>query len=144
MMKHVGRGPAATGFAALGFAAMALLAMPATAQAKGLGVEATGGKTDGDWGAELGASYSFGLGPVTLRPVAGVLVAAEDGRSNSFYAKAEATVAIPAIAELGVGARLAHEKVRPYGLVAFPVFPKFKLTLQGGERYAAAGLRFSF
>jgi hypothetical protein len=121
-----------------------MVACPALAQAKGLGVEATGGKTDGQWGAELGASYSMGFGPITVRPVAGAFIPTESGASTSLYAKGEATFTIPAVAELGVGARLAHEKVRPYALAAFPLLPMFKLTLQGGDHYGAAGLRFSF
>lgn len=124
--------------------ALALLACPALAQAKGLGVEATGGKADGQWGAEVGASYSMGFGPFTVRPVVGAFIPTQDGASTSIYAKGEATFTIPAVAELGLGARLAHEKVRAYALAAFPILPKFKLTLQGGEHYGAAGLRFSF
>lgn len=122
----------------------ALALAPGLTQAQGPGVEATFGKAYGDWGFELGGTYAIDVGPLTLRPAAGAFVSTEDGRGTSFYAKGEATFTIPAVAELGLGARLQHEKVKAYGLVAFPIMPKLKLTLQGGDRYAAAGMRFAF
>jgi len=61
-----------------------------------------------------------------------------------FYGKVEATVTIPAVAELGVGARYLDEKVRPYGIVAVPIAPKIKFVGAGGEDYFSAGLRVGF
>ena len=61
-----------------------------------------------------------------------------------FYGKIEATYTIPAVAEIGVGARYMDEKVRPYGLIAVPVAPKFKVVGAGGPDYFSAGIRFGF
>jgi hypothetical protein len=95
-------------------------------------------------GRGTGRQLQHGFRPVHRAAGGGAFIPTEDGASTSVYAKGEATFTIPAVAELGLGARLAHEKVRAYALAAFPIMPKFKLTLQGGEHYGAAGLRFSF
>lgn len=62
----------------------------------------------------------------------------------SFYGKIEATVAIPAFAEIGIGGRYANETIKPYGLISVPVAPNIKVTGQGGDRYFSAGLRVGF
>lgn len=61
-----------------------------------------------------------------------------------FYGKVEATISIPAVAEVGVGARYLDEEIRPYGIVAVPIAPKIKFVGLGGEDYFSAGLRIGF
>lgn len=62
----------------------------------------------------------------------------------SWYAKTEATVSIPLVAEIGAGARFSSDKTRFYGTVAFPVLPALKVKGNVGQRYFAAGLLASF
>lgn len=73
---------------------------------------------------------------------------ASSGQCNnvaaSFYGKLEATIAIPAFAEIGVGGLYANETIKPYGLISVPVGPNIKVTGQGGDRYFSAGLRVGF
>lgn len=61
-----------------------------------------------------------------------------------FYGKVEATFSIPTVAEIGVGARYMDETVRPYGLIAVPIAPKFKAVASGGKEFISAGIRFGF
>lgn len=65
------------------------------------------------------------------------------------YAKLEATISIPAFAEVGAGARFSSDKVEPYGTVAFsispnPVGPAVKIKGNAGEGYYALGLAAGF
>lgn len=137
-------------------AVLGLFASPAHALANGLGGELTGGKADGQWGGELGLGYDIGMGPIIIRPIAGAFLSRDrsdcgngagdacHSTAASFYGKVEAAVAIPAFAQVGVGARYAREKVRPYALIALPIAPKLKVAGQVGDHYVSAGVRFGF
>jgi len=60
------------------------------------------------------------------------------------FAKAEATVSIPTIAELGAGARISGDRTRVYGTAAFDLLPKLKLKGNLGDKYAAIGIMGQF
>lgn len=157
----------------LAFAAAALVA-PQAALAEGIGAEVTGARASGLWGVELGVGYGLSLGPINVRPIVGGFVHKNDderyytdrfsngqercrdttngrfvsdsrcGASTMFYGKIEATISIPAFAEVGGGGRFMDGDFRPYGLAAFPLAPKVKVVAQGGDRYFSAGLRVGF
>lgn len=120
-------------------AAMCVAANGAAAQ--GLVIEGNGARTQGAWGAELGAGYDFTAGPITLRPGGGAFVPfGEDDGDVRLYARAEATVTVPLVAELGAGARFSGDRTRVYGTAAFNLLPRIKLKTNIGERYFALGL----
>lgn len=111
------------------------------AAAQGLVIEGNGARTQGAWGAELGAGYEFAAGPITVRPGGGAFVPLEDeGGDLRLYARAEATVTVPLVAELGVGARFSGDRTRLYGTAAFAILPRIKMKANVGERYVALGL----
>jgi len=104
-----------------------------------------GPRAQGHWGGELGAGYGFGVGPITLRPIGGLLIHSDnDEREVKPYAKAEATVTIPALAELGAGARISGDRMRIYGTAAFDLLPKLKLKGNLGDHYVAIGIMGQF
>ncbi len=125
--------------------ALFVLASPASASAEGVAIEGNLARAQGHWGGELRAGYGFGVGPITLRPIGGLLIHSDnDEREVKPYAKAEATVTIPALAELGAGARFSGDRMRIYGTAAFDLLPKLKLKGNLGDRYAAIGIMGQF
>ena len=83
---------------------------------------------------ELGVGYSFRAGPITLRPIGGLLIHSDnDEREVKPYAKAEATVTIPALAELGLGARISGDRTRLYGTAGFDLAPQAEAEGQSGR-----------
>ena len=121
------------------------LAFPAGANAEGVAIEGNLARAQGHWGGELGAGYGFGVGPITLRPIGGLLIHSDnDEREVKPYAKAEATVTIPALAELGAGARISGDRTRIFGTAAFDLFPKLKLKGNLGDHYVAIGIMGQF
>lgn len=130
---------------AAGLGALFALAIPGAASAEGVAIEGNLARAQGHWGGELGAGYGFRAGPITLRPVGGLLIHSDDDeREVKPYAKAEATVTIPAFAELGAGARISGDRTRIYGTAAFDLLPKLKLKGNLGDRYAAIGIMGQF
>ncbi len=158
--------------AALG--AAAFVACASSANAQGFGGELTGARAQDEWGAELGIGYSAKIGPIAIRPIGGIFIHKGDdngyyrdtfsnGESRcrapngqfakdedcvnvavDWYAKGEVAYVTETGFEFGGGARLSSEKVRPYGLIAFAVSPKFKVRGNVGERYFAAGVSLGF
>lgn len=127
------------------FGALFALTVPATASAQNVAVEGNVARAQGHWGGELGAGYSFRAGPITVRPIGGLLIHSDnDEREVKPYAKAEATVTIPTLAELGAGARISGDRTRLYGTAAFDLLPKLKLKGNLGDRYAAIGIMGQF
>jgi len=155
-------------------AVMALVPMTSVA-AKGFGAEALGARAQGEWGGELGIGYNAQIGPIAIRPIAGVFIHQgdndryyEDTFSNGqsrcrdslngqfasdskcvnvgvdWYAKAEVAYVAPTGFELGGGARVSSEKVRPYGTASFRLGPKIKLKGNAGPRYFALGIAAGF
>lgn len=158
--------------AALG--AVAFLACAPMANAQRFGGELLGGRAQDEWGVEIGVGYGAKVGPIAIRPIAGVFLhegedtgyhrgtftngqsrcrapngqfAKDEDCTNiavDWYAKGEVAYVSETGFELGGGARLSSEKVRPYGMVAFAVAPRFKIRGNVGERYYAAGLSLGF
>ena len=127
------------------FGVLALLAVPAAAGAQDIAVEGNVARAQGHWGGELGMGYSIHAGPVTLRPIGGLFIHSDsDEREVKPFAKAEATVTIPTIAELGAGVRISGDRTRIYGTAAFGLLPKLKLKGNLGDRYAAIGIMGQF
>ena len=127
------------------FGALALLAAPAAASAQSIAVEGNLARAQGHWGGELGMGYSLHAGPITLRPIGGLFIHSDnDQREAKLFGKAEATVTIPTIAELGAGARISGDHTRIYGTAAFDLLPKLKLKGNLGDRYAAIGIMGEF
>ena len=125
--------------------ALFALTLPATASAQGVAIEGNLARAQGHWGGELGIGYGFRAGPITLRPIGGLLIHSDnDEREVKPYAKAEATVTIPALAEVGAGARISGDRTRIYGTAAFDLLPKLKLKGNLGDRYAAIGIMGQF
>lgn len=125
--------------------ALALLAAPPAASAQGIAVESNLARAQGHWGGELGVGYSLHAGPITLRPIGGLFIHSDnDEREVKPFAKAEATVSIPTIAELGAGARISGDRTRIYGTAAFDLLPKLKLKGNLGDKYAAIGVMAQF
>lgn len=125
--------------------AVLALTVPAAASAESVAVEGNLARAQGHWGGELGAGYGFRAGPITLRPIGGLLIHSDnDEREIKPYAKAEATVTIPAFAEVGAGARISGDRTRIYGTAAFDLLPKLKLKGNLGDRYAAIGIMGQF
>lgn len=125
--------------------ALALLTVPAAASAQGIAVEGNLARAQGHWGGELGVGYSLQAGPITLRPIGGLFIHSDnDEREVKPFAKAEATVSIPTIAELGAGARISGDRTRIYGTAAFDLLPKLKLKGNLGDKYAAIGVMAQF
>ncbi|MBE1529740.1 hypothetical protein GGC65_004196 [Sphingopyxis sp. OAS728] len=121
------------------------LAHPAAAGAQDVAVEGNLVRAQGHWGGELGLGYSLHAGPITLRPIGGLLIHSDnDEREVKPYAKAEATVTIPALAEVGAGARISGDRTRIYGTAAFDLLPKLKLKGNLGDHYAAIGILGQF
>lgn len=60
------------------------------------------------------------------------------------YGKIEASYTIASGPELGAGGRFDGDKVRPYGFIAIPVGPAFRLRGNVGDGYYAAGLTLNF
>mgnify|MGYP001571324731 CR=1 FL=1 len=121
------------------------LAMPAAASAQEIAVEGNLARAQGHWGGEFGVGYSLHAGPITLRPIGGLFLHSDnDEREVKAFAKAEATVTIPALAELGAGARISGDRTRVYGTAAFDLLPKLKLKGNVGDRYAAIGIMGQF
>lgn len=67
-----------------------------------------------------------------------------DNTALKAYAKLEASYTLPASFEFGAGGRYDGGKVRPYGLISFPVAPKFRVQGNAGDKYFALGVRGSF
>lgn len=135
--------PALKSAALLG--ALLVLTVPAAASAQDVAIEGNVARAQGHWGGELGVGYSFRAGPITLRPIGGLLIHSDnDEREVKPYAKAEATVTIPALAELGLGARISGDRTRLYGTAGFDLLPKLKLKGSLGDRYAAIGILGQF
>ncbi len=67
-----------------------------------------------------------------------------DNTALKAYGKLEATYTIAGSMEFGAGGRYDGGKVRPYGLVSFPIAPKFRIHGNVGEEFLALGLRASF
>ena len=125
--------------------ALFALTLPAAASAQGVVIEGNLARAQGHWGGELGAGVGFRAGPITLRPIGGLLIHSDnDEREVKPYAKAEATVTIPALAELGAGARISGDRTRIYGTAAFDLLPKLKLKGNLGDGYAAIGVMGQF
>lgn len=154
--------------------AVAMFACASAASAQGFGGELIGAHAQDEWGAEIGVGYSAKLGPIAIRPIGGIFLHEGEPngyRSQTFdngqtrcrapngqfaddekcvniavdwYAKGEVAYVSETGFELGGGARLSSEKVRPYGLVAFAIAPRFKIRGNVGERYYAAGLSLGF
>lgn len=61
----------------------ALFVTPAAAQAQNIAIEANGARAQERWGAELGVGYNFRAGPITVRPIGGVLV--YPGENDRYY-----------------------------------------------------------
>jgi hypothetical protein len=59
------------------FGVSLLAALPSAASAQ-IAIEANGARAQQRWGGELGVGYDFGVGPFTLRPIAGVLIHSGD------------------------------------------------------------------
>ena len=77
--------------------------------------------------------------------IGGLLIHSDnDEREVKPYAKAEATVTIPALAELGAGARISGDRMRIYGTAAFDLLPKLKLKGNLGDHYVAIGIMGQF
>jgi hypothetical protein len=117
-------------------AAVAAWSIASPASANGIALEANAARSHGEWGTELGAGLDLGSGAISLRPMVGAFVA-DDTR---LYMKGEATVTIPAFAEVGAGARLIGDHVRAYGTASVPLAPKLRLKGNLGEGYGAVGL----
>lgn len=127
------------------FGALALVAVPAAAHAQEIAVEGNVARAQGHWGGELGVGYGLHAGPITLRPIGGLFIHSDnDEREVKPFAKAEATVSIPTIAELGAGARISGDRTRIYGTAAFDLLPKLKLKGNLGDKYAAIGIMGQF
>lgn len=125
--------------------ALMALTIPAAARAEGVAIEGNLARAQGNWGAELGAGYSFQAGPITLRPIGGVFIHSEnDEREVKLYGKAEATLTIPALAEVGAGARISGDRTRLYGTAAFNLLPLLKVKGNLGENYVSIGLLGQF
>lgn len=125
-------------------AALALplsLCLSPTAHANGIVLEGNYGHAQGDWGTELGGGIEVGGGGFALRPMVGAFI--HDG-DTSIYGKVEGTYAIPAVAEVGAGARISGDKARIYGTAAIPIAPWISLKGNVGDHYYAIGLRAGF
>ncbi len=133
MQHFIPRAGATALLAALGL-------MGSSAHAQGLMVEGNLARSHGNWGAELGGGLDFQSGPFTLRPIVGAFVADE----TRVYVKGEATVTIPAVAEIGAGARFISDQLRAYGTVAVPIGPALRLKGNLGDGYGAVGLNLRF
>ncbi|ANK14178.1 hypothetical protein A9D12_07195 [Erythrobacter neustonensis] len=60
------------------------------------------------------------------------------------YGKLEASYTVAGSLELGGGGRYDGGAVRPYGLVSFPIAPRFRVHGNVGEEFFALGLRGAF
>ncbi|RIV81162.1 hypothetical protein D2V17_17960 [Aurantiacibacter xanthus] len=67
-----------------------------------------------------------------------------DDTSFKLYGKLEASFTLPASIEIGAGGRYDGGKVRPYGLVSYPLAPALRVHGNVGEEYLALGVRASF
>jgi len=117
-------------------AATALIFAAMPAHAEGLVAEANAARSHGDWGAELGGGLNLSSGPFTLRPMAGAFI----GDTTRLYVKGEATVTIPALLEIGAGARFISDHLRAYGTASVPLGPLLRLKGNLGDGYGAVGL----
>lgn len=127
------------------FGALLTMIIPSAASAQNVAIEGNAVRAQGNWGGELGAGYDLRAGPFTLRPIAGLFIHSEnDEREVKLYGKAEATVTLPLVAELGAGARFSGDRTRLYGTAAVNLLPALKLKGNLGERYAAIGILGQF
>lgn len=118
----------------------AMLLAGGAASAQTVAAEANVARSEGAWGLEIGAGPNLRAGPINLRPMAGVFVETWDGGDARLYARAEATVDLPLIAEIGAGARFSRDRLRPYATAGFDLLPGMQVKGNLGERYAAIGL----
>lgn len=122
-------------------ATFAATAIVAPAQAEGLGIEGNYGRADGHWGAELGAGYAFGVGPISVTPGGGVFLRDGDVR---VYGRVEANYRLPTATTVGAGIRVSRANTRPYATIAFPLLPLMTIKGNAGPKYYALGLTFGY
>ncbi|MFO6430245.1 hypothetical protein ACLBKT_09165 [Erythrobacter sp. W302b] len=67
-----------------------------------------------------------------------------DDTALKAYGKLEASYTFAGSIELGGGGRYDGGEVRPYGLVSFPIAPRFRIHGNVGEEFIAVGLRGAF
>lgn len=123
----------------------AAVGIPSVASANGVALEANIARAHSDWGGEVGAGYNMTSGGFTLRPIVGVFFHEKhDDDKVRPYGKLEGTYTFPGALELGVGARLASDRLRAYGTLAYPLLPAISAKASAGDGYFAFGLKANF
>ena len=152
----------------------AALPIASPVYASGIGVELNGARSNGVWGGELGVGYRLSISQFDITPAVGAFIYRGDtgeyfkttdrdgtkhcrdgsgrfankekcdGTTAKAYARIEAGFSIPAVARIGLGARLFSGDVRPYGTISASLLPKVSAKLNAGKKYVAGGITFGF
>ncbi|HET8612035.1 MAG TPA: hypothetical protein VFL92_04645 [Sphingomonas sp.] len=110
------------------------------ANAGSLGVQASGVRSQGDWGGQIAAGYRFGFAGFDITPGAGLYFHGP----TTVFGQVEGGYSIPALARVGIGARFISGDVKAYGTVALPIAPAVHIKGDAGDGYYALGLTLGF
>jgi len=110
------------------------------ARAGSLGIEASGVRSEGDWGGQIAAGYRFRFAGFDITPGAGLYFHGP----TTVFGQVEGGYSIPALARVGLGARFISGDVKAYGTVALPIAPAVHLKGDAGDGYYALGLTLGF